>query len=61
MAESEVRFCCCSSAEQKSGGEGRPRGVNVSQHTGRQVLGFQIGSGQVKVLGFLDQRILSFS
>jgi len=63
MAESEVRFCCCSSAEQKAvGGGGGARGLNVSQYTGRQVLGFQIGSGyKVKVLGFLDQRILKFS
>jgi hypothetical protein len=61
MAESEVRFCCSSSAEQKAVEGGGPRSLNVSQHTGRQVLGFQIGSGQVKVLGFLDQRILSFS
>jgi hypothetical protein len=44
-----VRFCCSSSAEQKAveGGGGGARGLNVSQHTGRQVLGFQIGSGQV--------------
>ncbi len=56
-----MRFCCSSSAEQKAVEGGGPRSLNVSQHTGRQVLGFQIGSGQVKVLGFLDQRILSFS
>jgi hypothetical protein len=36
----------------KSGGGGA-RGLNVSQHTGRQVLGFQIGSGQVIRLGII--------
>ncbi len=43
-----MRFCCSSAAEQKAvEGGGGARGLNVTRHTGRQVLGFQVGSGQV--------------